>query len=204
MVKCYHVQLTTEERHRLEQLVHAGTHAARVLTGARIPLKAHEGWFDTRIVEAVGSSPATVERVRKRYVGEELDAVLRDKPQPGRSHRLSAPQAAHLIALACSDAPDGHDHWPLRLLGEKLVELGYVERISPETVRAVLKKNELKPLRHEEWCLPRVSGAFVAAIKDALGLYAEPFDTLRSVVCLDEKSVTLHGDVSASLSVRPG
>jgi len=140
MVKRYHVQLTTDERHRLEQLVHAGTHAARVLTGARILLKAHEGCSDTRIVEAVGSSPATVERVRKRYVGEGLDAVLRDKPQPGRPHRLSAPQAAHLIALACSDAPDGHDHWPLRLLGEKLVELGYVERISPETVRAVLKK----------------------------------------------------------------
>lgn len=140
MPKRYRVHLPADEHDRLEQLVHAGKHAARVITRARILLKAHESWSDARIVEAIGSSAATVERVRKRYVEEGLDAVLRDKPQPGRPRRLSAPQAAHLIAIACSDAPDGHDHWPLRLLGQKAVELGYVDGISPETVRAVLKK----------------------------------------------------------------
>lgn len=136
----YAVHLSADEHDHLEQLVHAGTHAARVLTRARILLKAHEGWSDARIIEAVESSRATVERIRKRYVKEDLDAVLRDKPQSGRPRRLSAPQAAHLIAIACSDAPDGHDHWPLRLLGQKAVELGFVKDISPETVRQVLKK----------------------------------------------------------------
>lgn len=140
MRKRYHVHLSDEEHQRLEQMVHAGKHTARVLVRARILLKAHQDWSDARIVDAVGTSPATVERVRRRYVAEGLEAVLRDKPQPGRPRRLSAPQAAHLIAIACSDAPDGHDHWPLRLLGHKLVELGYVEGISPETVRQVLQK----------------------------------------------------------------
>jgi hypothetical protein len=140
MVKRYRVHLPGDERRRLEQMVHAGKHTARVLVRARILLKADQDWSDVRIVDAIGTSPATVERVRKRYVAEGLDAVLRDKPQPGRPRRLSAPQAAHLIAIACSPAPDGHDHWALRLLGQKAVELGYVEGISPETIRQVLKK----------------------------------------------------------------
>jgi len=89
-------------------------------------------------------------------------------------------------------------------LGQKAVELGYVEGISPETVRQVLKKNELKPWRHEEWCLPRVGGAFVAAMEDVLELYAEPYDPRRPQVCLDEKSVGLHADASPTLPARPG
>jgi hypothetical protein len=140
MVKLYHVHLTDDERHHLEQIIRTGHRAARALTRARMLLKAADGWKDDQIVEAIGGSRATVERVRRRYVEGGVDAVLRDKPQPGRPRALSAKQAAHLIAIACSPAPDGHDHWPLRLLGQKVVELGYAEGISPETIRQVLKK----------------------------------------------------------------
>src|SRR5215212_8141935 len=66
------------------------------------------------------------------------------------------------------------------------------------------KKNELKPWRHEAWCLPRVGGAFVAAMEAVLDLYAEPYDPVRPVLCLDEKSVTLRADVALPLPVRPG
>lgn len=140
MVKLYHVHLSDDQRVQLEQIVSRGKGAARVMMRARILLKAAEGWKDDRIVEALGSSVPTVARVRRRFVEGGLDAAIKDKPQPGRPHALSSKQAAHLIAIACSPAPDGHDHWPLRLLGQKVVELGYVEGISPETVRQVLKK----------------------------------------------------------------
>lgn len=140
MVKRYHVHLSNDDRTRLEQVISRGKTSARVITRARILLKADEGWHDEEIVDAVGGSVPTVARVRRRFVEGGVDAVLKDKPQPGRPRALSSTQAAHLIAIACSDAPDGHDHWPLRLLGQKLVELGYVESISPETVRQVLGK----------------------------------------------------------------
>jgi len=203
MVKRYHVDLSPDDRQHLEHLITRGKTAARVITRARILLKASDGAKDDQIVAALGTSRATVGRMR-RFASGGLDAVLTDKPQPGRPRALSSTQAAHLIAIACSDAPDGHDHWPLRLLGQKAVELGYVEGISPETVRQVLKKNELKPWKHEEWCLPRVGGAFVAAIEDVLEVYADAYDPHRPVVCLDEKSVTLHADGSPPLPVRPG
>jgi transposase len=140
MVKRYHVQLSPDERQQLEQMISRGKSAARVITRARILLKAADGANDEQIVDALGTSRATVERIRRRFATEGLDAAVKDKPQKGRPRALSSKQAAHLIAIACSDAPDGHDHWPLRLLGQKLVELGYVEHISHETVRQVLGK----------------------------------------------------------------
>jgi transposase len=140
MVKLYHVHLTDDQRQQLEHVISRGKTSARVITRARILLKAADGWQDAEIVGAVGGSVATVARVRRRFAQDGIDAVLRDKAPPGRPRALSSKQAAHLIAIACSPAPDGHDHWPLRLLGQKMVELGYVEGISPETVRQVLKK----------------------------------------------------------------
>jgi transposase len=140
MVKRYQVSLSPDERHQLGQVISRGKSSARVITRARILLKAADGATDAQIVEVLGCGSATVGRVRQRFATGGLEAVLRDKALPGRPRVLSSKQAAHLIAIACSDAPDGHDHWPLRLLGQKLVELGYVESISPETVRQVLKK----------------------------------------------------------------
>lgn len=140
MVKLYHVYLSKDQRQELDHLISRGKTSARVITRARILLKAADGANDEQIVDALGTSRATVERIRRRYATEGLDAAIKDKPQKGRPRALSSKQAAHLIAIACSDAPDGHDHWPLRLLGQKLVELGYVEHISHETVRQVLEK----------------------------------------------------------------
>jgi transposase len=145
MVKLYHVHLSDSQRQQLEHLISRGKSSARVITRARILLKAADGANDAQIGEALGTSRATVERVRRRFATGGQDAAIRDKPQPGRPRALSSKQAAHLIAIVCSSAPDGHDHWPLRLLGQKAVELGYVEHISPETIRQVLEKNELKP-----------------------------------------------------------
>ena len=140
MVKRYHVQLSPDDRQRLVHLVSRGKTSARVITRARILLKAADGASDEQIVDALGTSRATVERVRRRFATEGLDAAIKDKPQKGCPRALTSKQAAHLIAIACSDAPDGHDHWPLRLLGQKAIELGYVEHISPETIRQVLEK----------------------------------------------------------------
>jgi hypothetical protein len=99
-----------------------------------------EGWDLEAVCAAFDVCRNTAVRVRRRYQEGGVDAVLTDQRQERYRQALTGPQQAHLIATACSTVPDGHDHWTLRLLAGKAVELGFVEAISPETIRALLKK----------------------------------------------------------------
>jgi transposase len=145
--KKYLVTLTPEERDQLTRLTRAGKASARTLTRARILLKADQAdggpaWEDARIAEALDCGLRTVERVRRRFVEHGLDAALTHKGQqtPRRQRVLDGAAEARLLALACSQPPDGRAGWTLRLLADRLVELQVVEAVSRETVRRALKK----------------------------------------------------------------
>lgn len=148
-VKKYHVTLTDDERSMLRNLLSAGKGPARLLTHARILLKADESgespaWSDEAIRKALDVGLSTVMRVRQRFVEAGLEAALeRHKPRRDYSHLVDGECEAHLVALACSAPPAGHKRWTLRLLADKLVEREYIDRISHETVRQVLKKTNL-------------------------------------------------------------
>ncbi len=139
------VTLSETDRASLQTFIHAGKANARTFTRARVLLKAAEGWTDQQICDAFDISRNTAIRVRQLYLEGGLEAVLHDKRQARHRQALTGGQAAHLIAIACTPAPDGHDHWTLRLLGGKAVELGFVESISPETIRQLLKKPNSNP-----------------------------------------------------------
>jgi transposase len=146
MKKKYPVTLTEAQREQLKSLIAAGTAPARKLTHARILLKADQspegpGWVDEQVADAVEVSQPTVARVRKRYFEEGLKAAL-DRRPPNREYqrKLDGEQEARLIALACSEPPEGRARWSLRLLADKSVELEVVEEISYQTVGRVLKK----------------------------------------------------------------
>src|SRR5215510_3687476 len=109
------VSLTDQERTTLETFVHRGRANARTVTRARILLKSAAGWSTAALAEALDVCPATVTNVRGRFARGGLEAVLHDKVQAHRRSALSGLQAAHLIAISCSPAPDGHDHWTVRL-----------------------------------------------------------------------------------------
>ena len=143
----YKVTLTVEERQQLEKLVSSGKGAARKLAHARILLLADEGdqgpgRTNAAIVEALGVGERTVERVRKRFVTESLDAALHPRPQPPRPDKvkIKGPVEKQLIELACSDPPAGRCRWTLQLLADRLVLLQCVQSVSDEAVRRVLKK----------------------------------------------------------------
>ena len=136
----YIVRLTEDERAHLKDVGHKGQSSAREVKRALALLKADEGISDPKISEALSISVPTVARLRKRFVVEGMENALSERPRRGRSRKLSGKQEARLVAVACSDAPEGYTHWTLRLLTGKIVELGYSESISPETVRQILKK----------------------------------------------------------------
>ena len=136
----YGVRLTGQERGRLRRMIRAGRSSAQAITRARILLKTDEGWTASRVAEALDVSERTVRRAKRRYVEEGLEEVLRHHNSPNPYRKVDDKVEAHLIALACSPAPDGQDHWTLRALAGRAVELGLVESLSHETVRLHLKK----------------------------------------------------------------
>ena len=136
----YVVNLSAAERDTLTQLVRAGKRGARTLTRARVLLKADEGRSDSEVAAALDVGVATVHRIRQRCVEEGLEAALRDRPRPGAAPKFDTKQHAHVIALACTTPPGGRTRWTLRLLADRVVELGLAERCSYETIRRALKK----------------------------------------------------------------
>ena len=138
--KRYTIQLTEEERERLNRLIRGGKSAVRIATRARILLKIDEGWNAPQVAVALDVAEGTVYRIKRRYADEGLDGVLQDRVQVNRFRKLDDKGEAHLIALACTPAPAGHDSWTLQLLADRMVELGLVESLSYEAVRLKLKK----------------------------------------------------------------
>lgn len=149
MVKKYIVTLTAEEREQLQQILKKGKNPAYKVNHARILLKADTSqpdgaWTDQAIASALELSVSTIEKVRKRFVELGLEAALgRKEPSKRKAKCLDGEQEAYLIAMACCEPPYGRGRWTLRLLADKMVEWGYVEKISHESVRQTLKKTNL-------------------------------------------------------------
>jgi len=147
--KTYIVELTSEERNQLKRMINTGRTAAYNQRHARILLLADQNskaaaMKDDDVAKAVGCSRVTVERVRKRFVEEGLqEALARHKSHRHYQRKLDGKSEAHLIALACSEPPEGQKRWTLRLLADRMVALEYVDSLSYQTVRRTLKKTNL-------------------------------------------------------------
>jgi transposase len=141
------IELTKEQRAALEEMIKKGKAPVRKIQHAQVLLKidsSQDGpnWSDERIQEAFGVSAPTVWRIRRRFLEQGLNDALNRRPQPERpeKRKIDGEQEAHLIAVTCSQVPEGYKRWSMRLLAEKLVELGYYEEISHKTVWVALKK----------------------------------------------------------------
>ena len=145
----YGVTLTSNEREHLLDVGRRGTSSARKVKRALILCKADEGLRDREIADSLLVGTATVSRLRKRFVEEGMESALTERPRPGKKRKLDGKQEAHLIAVACSDAPQGHARWTLQLLANKVIELEFADSISLESVRQILKKTNLNPGRRK-------------------------------------------------------
>ena len=143
----YAVELTEDERAEVEMFLQRGEQPVRATRRARILLMADDGMVDREIAEVLGCAEGTVFEVRKRYTKRGIDAVNRKSPDRTYERKLDGEDEARLIALACSDPPEGRSRWTLRLLADELVKLEEIEfdNIAHETVRTTLKKTNSNP-----------------------------------------------------------
>lgn len=206
------ITLSLEQRGELEKLIQSGTIAARSLMHAHIMLKADTSsqgprWSDRQIEHAFGVSYRTILRTRKRFVEQGMHKALHRKPQGKRpeKQKLDGVQEAYIIAILCHEKPPGRVQWTLRLLATRAVELEIVTSVSHETVRDLLKKNDLKPWQKWTWCIGTPENArFVAAMEEVLAVYQRDYDVRFPQVCLDEGSKQLGSEKCESVPMQPG
>lgn len=140
MEKHYRIHLTPEQRKALYKIVRIGRNKAKVITHAHILLKSEEGKTDQDIAELLYIGEETVRRTRQRFCNEGLDMALNGKPYPPPEPTLTDEQEAYLIALACSDPPEGRSQWTIELLAQRMRADNVAPSISWEKVRLTLKK----------------------------------------------------------------
>ena len=153
--KKYVVQLRAGERRQLEQRLRGGEWPVRKTKRAQILLSADEGRTQEEIAAGLHCSRGTVQRVCQRYCEGGLAAALEERPRPGGQVKLTPKVEAHLVALTCSDAPDGRECWTMQLLADRLVSLSLVDSISDEAVRLALKKRGSSLGRRSSGASPR-------------------------------------------------
>jgi transposase len=151
----YLVKLSQEQRAELESLIRGGKASVRKVKRALVLLAVDDGHRDEDIAAQVRVHRTTIENLRKRFTEEGLEAALNERPRPGNPRKLDGRQEAYVIALACSDPPEGRVRWTLRLLANRLVELEVVNEISHKTVERVLKRGSSSPGGASSGALPR-------------------------------------------------
>ncbi|MBN8823761.1 MULTISPECIES: IS630 family transposase [unclassified Spirosoma] len=190
-MKKYHITLTDAERQQLQAIIAKRNAKSQAVKRAYVLLAADENqdnWkTDEQIKATYQVSIRSIERLRERFVEDGFEFALNGKKREKYKEVVfDGTVEAHLIALRCSDPPAGYAHWTVRLLAEKMIELNYVETIGRETVRKMLKKNELKPCRVKSWVIPEASAKFVCQMEEVLEVYQRPYDPTHPVICLDE------------------
>ena len=145
----YKVTLSKEERGQLKAVISKGKHSSLQYRNACILINCDEGVYSQKlqneqIAQVLQINTKTVERLKQRFVEEGFEACMERKPYPQKKEiKTDGDFEAHLIALSCSEAPKGYTRWSLRMLADKMVEFKYVDNVSHETIRQVLKKTKL-------------------------------------------------------------
>src|SRR5438128_4573350 len=208
-VKKYVVRLSGEERERLETLIRKGKSPARRVLKARILLKADvseagKGWSDNQIIEALETSPSMVYRVRKQLVEEGFEAVLSRKPRamPAVARIFDGEKEAKLIALACSKPPKGRARWTLRLVENKVVELGIVDRASDSTIGRALKKTLFSPIAASTGSSRRRPQRVRSRYGRRAGRLHAATRRRCPLVCLDETSKQLIAETRVPMPMK--
>jgi transposase len=148
------VRLKDEARQQLQHWVQSGTRSVHVVRRALILLKSDEGLTDDEIAEHVGCTDRTVRNVRKRCCTEGVERAVYDAPRSGAPPTFSARQRQQVVALACTEPPEGRTRWTLELLCEQSVQRGYVDSVSKSEVALWLKEHDMKPWRKKLGVFP--------------------------------------------------
>ena len=189
----------------IDALLSAGIHSVRVVKRAQALRLLAAGRPSPEVGSSVGLTPKTVRNIGRRYAQAGLRRALYDRPRPGASPLLTDVQKQQIVAMVCSDPPEGRARWTVRLIAEESIRRKLVPTVGRETIRILLQSHDSKPWRIKSWCVAKLTPEYIHNMEDVLATYERPRNEKQPVVCLDEKPVQVLADVRAPLAARrPG
>ena len=201
-----HIEITRKDQKNLKKLLIGGVQQVRVVLRAMALLQMAKGVSAPRIAGVVPLTPQAIRRVAHRYEEGGLERALYEKERPGAATVLEDSRKQRIIAMVCSDPPEGCARWTVRLVAEEAVKRRLIPRVGRETIRVLLLHHDLKPWREKNVVRGRTHSIKSTSKRwrTFLGTYEQPYNPQEPVVCLDEKPVMLHAEVRPASPARPG
>jgi transposase len=198
------ITVTPKDQKELRDLLSGGVQQVRVVLRALALLQLGKGVAAPRIAAVVPLTAQAIRRIGHRYEREGLEGALYEKQRPGAAPLLEDKERQRIIALVCSDPPEGRARWTVRLIAEEAVKRRLVPKVGRETVRVLLLHHDFKRCGKKMWCVAELDEDYIRKMEDVLEVYERPYNPQQPVVCLDEKPVMLHADVRPRSSAAPG
>jgi transposase len=199
------IEVTTKDKRELRRLLSGGVRQVRVVLRAVALLQLAKGMSAPRIAGMVPLTAQAIRKIGHRYCEGGLERALYEKQRPGAEALLEDSQKQRIIAMVCSDPPEGFARWTVRLVAEEAIKRRLVPRVGRETIRILLLSHDLTSRGGKKmWCVGELNEDYMAKMEDVLEVYERSYDADEPVVCLDEKPVTLHADVRPASPAKPG
>jgi transposase len=197
------MKLKAKDRYKILDILDSSKDA-RVIRRANALNLRSKGWTIIEVADALEITSRTVINIETRYEEGGLNNALYDDPRPGQPPKIDDRVKSHVVALVCSEPPEGFDRWTLNLIQEKIIKDEIIDSISHESVRIILQEHDLKPWKQKSWCVPELTDEFKERMEDVLDIYEKPYDENKPVVCVDEKPIQLLDDVRPPSGIAPG
>lgn len=195
--------LTDKDRAAVRTVIKTGD-SAKLINRAHALNMRDKGLTVMEVADFLEFTPRTIINITNNYEEGGLKKALQDDPRPGRPIKFDDRIKSQIVAIVCSDAPDGFDRWTLDLLKENIQKNSIVKDISKESIRLILQEHDLKPWQEKMWCIGELDDEYIRRMEDVLAVYERKYDPANPVVCIDEKPVPFQGDVRAPIPCKAG
>lgn len=195
--------LKEEDKKYLQSFIRSGAAGHEVIRAVTLLLK-HEGQTRADVASTLDITPKTVTNTCNNYSDFGIERSLKDDPRPGQPTMFDDRVKSKIVALVCSNPPEGFDRWSLDLIKSKAESDGIVDAISKEKIRIILQEHDLKPWQQRMWCIPELTTEYIERMENILDIYERGDSEEYPLVCLDEKPIALFEDSRPAELMEPG
>ena len=195
--------LRKEDREEILRIIKTAKDARVIYRANALNLR-EKGLSSAEVAHFLEITPRTVFNIQRNYEEGGLAKALYDDPRPGTPSRIDDRIKSQIVAIVCSEPPEGFDRWTLELIRETSIKNKVIDTISTEKIRVILQEHDLKPWQQKSWCVPELDQEFIERMEDVLSLYEQDYCASRPLLCIDEKPIQLLSDTRPSSGIYPG